>query len=218
MGVFTIPRLTTTSYAILGLLSVQAGSAYDLAQRMQRNYRYFWPRAESKLFEEIKRLAARGLASATRQRVGRRPRTMFRITAAGRRALAAWVREPGAGPQLEFEGLVKITYADRGTPASLLRQLRTLEVEAIRGLALGETIGREYAEGQVALPRRAHVNVLVWRFLGLQYEALLAWTQWAIGEVARWKSTAASPRNLAWARATFAQNVKRMPKRTLAGA
>ena len=49
------PRpLTTTSYAILGLLSLRPWTTYELAQQMQRALGQFWPRAESKLYEEPK--------------------------------------------------------------------------------------------------------------------------------------------------------------------
>ena len=54
--------LTTTSYAILGLLAVRPWSTYELTRQMDRSLGRFWPRAESKLYEEPKKLAAQGLA------------------------------------------------------------------------------------------------------------------------------------------------------------
>ena len=48
------PALTTTSYAILGLLAVKPWTTYELAQQMRRALGQFWPRAESKLYEEPK--------------------------------------------------------------------------------------------------------------------------------------------------------------------
>ena len=81
--------LTTTSYAILGLLALRSWTTYELAQQMDRALSRFWPRARSKLYEEPKKLVAHGLARATTEAVGRRPRTVYSITAKGRRALAA---------------------------------------------------------------------------------------------------------------------------------
>ena len=57
--------LTSTSYAILGLLSLRPWTTYELAQQMQRALGQFWPRAESKLYEEPKKLVEHGLATAT---------------------------------------------------------------------------------------------------------------------------------------------------------
>src|SRR4051795_2587089 len=89
-------ELTTTSYAILGLLALKPWTTYELAQQMGRALGQFWPRAESKLYEEPKKLVALGLARASAETVGRRPRTVYSITPKGRRALRAWVPQPGA--------------------------------------------------------------------------------------------------------------------------
>ena len=115
--------LTTTSYAILGLLAVRPWTTYELAQQMRRALGQFWPRAESKLYEEPKKLVAHGLARATKETTGKRPRTVYSITAKGRRAMAAWVPQPGAGPVLEFEALVKLFYAEHGTKDDILATL-----------------------------------------------------------------------------------------------
>src|ERR1043165_5639122 len=91
-------ELTTTSYAILGLLAIKPWTTYELAQQMGRALGQFWPRAESMLYEEPKKLVAHGLVRASAESVGKRPRTVYTITPKGRRALRAWVPEPGTGP------------------------------------------------------------------------------------------------------------------------
>ena len=77
------PDLTTTSYAILGLLSLRSWSTYELAEQMQRALGLFWPRAESGIYREPKKLEAHGLARSTTEFVGQRPRTRYTITAKG---------------------------------------------------------------------------------------------------------------------------------------
>ena len=82
-------ELTTTSYALLGLLALKPWTTYELAQQMDRSLRNFWPRAQSKLYEEPKNLVEHGLAASEKQQVGRRPRTVYSITPGGRDALRA---------------------------------------------------------------------------------------------------------------------------------
>jgi PadR family transcriptional regulator, regulatory protein AphA len=65
-------RLTTTSFAVLGQIGLAAGGAYELTKRMRRNYRFFWPRAESRLYDEARRLVDAGLATAEQSFTGRR--------------------------------------------------------------------------------------------------------------------------------------------------
>src|ERR1700752_902963 len=95
---------------------------------MDRAIREFWPRARSKIYEEPKKLVARGLATATSETVGKRPRTMYSITPKGRKALAAWVPKPvtAAGPSLEFEHLVKLFFAEHGSKSDMLSTLERL--------------------------------------------------------------------------------------------
>src|SRR5438445_11514626 len=98
-----VRKLTTTSYAILGLFSLRPWSAYELAKQMRRSLRFYLPRAESALYEEPKNLVAHGLARAATERRGRRNVAIYSITAKGRRALEEWVQKPSAPPQFEAE-------------------------------------------------------------------------------------------------------------------
>ena len=70
-----------TSYAILGLLAVKPWTTHELVQQVDRSLRRIWPRAQSKLYEEPKKLVAHGYAEATDDSVGRRRRTRYTITA-----------------------------------------------------------------------------------------------------------------------------------------
>src|SRR3954469_19505460 len=123
-SLFMAPPTTTTSQALLGLLSLRSWTTYELAKQVQRSVGWFWPRAERKLYDEPKRLAAAALAKSSAEMTGARPRTVYTITARGRKALQRWLDEPPVPPSLEFEGLVKVFFADNGS----LEQLRsTLE-------------------------------------------------------------------------------------------
>ena len=65
-------ELTTTSYALLGLLAVRPWSAYELTKYMQQKSSVgaIWPRTVSKLYEEPKKLVAHGLAEGKREKPG----------------------------------------------------------------------------------------------------------------------------------------------------
>ena len=113
----------------------------DVAKQVQRSLNWFWPRAERKLYDEPKRLVEQGLATATREQTGQRPRTVYEITDAGHAALRAWLSEPPAERMLEFEGMVKLFFADAGTIEQLLATLDAIATEASTRLA---TIGRAF--------------------------------------------------------------------------
>jgi DNA-binding PadR family transcriptional regulator len=182
----TAKSMTTTSYAILGLLAIKPWTTYELITQVDRSLRRIWPRAQSKLYEEPKKLVALGYARALEETDGRRRRTRCTITPAGRRALAAWLRQPGAGPQLEFEQLVKIHFADSGTKHDILANLAaTLEwahEQNIEHLATA----RAHLAGQSNFPQRAALNQLGGRFLTDFYTTVAEWARWAISVVETW--------------------------------
>jgi len=189
------PALTPTSYAILGLLSLKPWTTYELAQQMDRALGRFWPRAESKLYEEPKKLVARGLAVASTESVGKRSRTVYSITADGRRALEAWVRTPGSGPTIEFEQLIKVFYAEHGTKADLLATLTAVRDSNSERLGANARIPRAYLDGSGPFPERLPWLLLVGQFLTEFHLMVERWAEWATEIVEDWPDdiTAATP-------------------------
>lgn len=187
-------KLTTTSYLILGLLALRRWSTYELAQQMQRSIHYYWPRAESHIYEEPKKLVAHGLATATREYAGRRPRTVYAITDQGRKALEEWLEQPGKGPLVEFEGLVKVLFAEQAGKNELLATLASIRTEAKQTRQHHAELAADLAETGGPFPDRLHVNALVFKFMWEHTEALTRWIAWAEKEVAAWPEDVSHPK------------------------
>jgi PadR family transcriptional regulator, regulatory protein AphA len=181
-----VPALTTTSYAVLALLSLQPWTTYQLARQMERSLGWIWPRAVSRLYEEPKKLVAAGLATSGPRATGRRRSTVYSITPQGRQALASWLTEPGTGTVLECEALVKIAYADQGTRDGLLANLTALIDDATAKLHFGDMIARHYLDGRGPFQERLPFSGLMWRFLWDYHLTVLRWARWAHAEVEAW--------------------------------
>ena len=179
-------ELTTTSYAILGLLAVQPWTTYELAKQMEVSLHNFWPRAERKLYEEPKKLVHHGLAEVTRQTVGRRPRSVYRITAKGRRALRRWLGEPGAMPVVEFEALVKVFFAEHGTREQLLEALGRIAEASEHRQRVDARWAAYYLATGGRFPGRAPVVTLVGRLQAELNRIVTAWARWAEETVSGW--------------------------------
>ena len=179
---------STTSYALLGLLALRAWTTYELAKQVQRSIGWFWPRAERKLYEEPKRLVEERWAIATREMTGARPRTVYDVTPAGRRALRRWLGQPPVPPTLEFEGMVKVFFADGGTLEQLQATLRAIAEESDTRLAELDAKAVENAGGDVAFPHRLHLNNIGLRFLVDHERTIGGWARWALEQTAQWVS------------------------------
>lgn len=87
--------VTTLGYAILGLLSREALSGYDLTSRMKARVGFFWEARHSQIYPELARLEERGLVThhVVEQR-DRPDKKVYEITDAGLDTLKEWVTEP----------------------------------------------------------------------------------------------------------------------------
>lgn len=177
---------TTTSYALLCLLAVRDWTAYELAQQMDRSVGNMWPRAASVVYEEPRRLVALGFATAKATSTGKRASTTYGITAKGRQALRRWLEQPGAGPVTEFEGLLKVAFADHGSIEGLRTNLRAIREFAEADIADTEQRFREYAQTGGPFPDRLPVIALAAEHFRLQSEALLRWIDWAERSTRNW--------------------------------
>jgi PadR family transcriptional regulator AphA len=168
------PRLSDTSYAVLGLLDLfEPATPYQLKQIAQVSIFHFWSIPHTQLYPECARLAEAGLLDERREESGRR-RRVYRLSATGRRALREWRADPNTDLyELRDPGLLKLFCG--ADPASLAetqlerheRRLHSYEElldqtdmsEGIR-LALESGIGheREYVRFWSRLRERRNEN------------------------------------------------------------
>lgn len=182
-------RLSPTGLGILGLLALRPFSAYELAQQIHRGLRYMQPASERNLYAEPKRLAAAGLVRMRREQVGRRSRTVYEITPAGRDALRRQLATPPAPPQLEFEALQRLIFADQGSKEDLLAALDTTSEQVQQLLEDGLRQTRGYQADGGPFPQRLHLILLFARFSTDFLLLLRDWVALARREAASWPTT-----------------------------
>jgi len=183
-------ELTTTSFAVLCVLALREHSTYDLTKQMRMSMHYLWPRAESNVYAEPKRLVEAGLAAARTESTGRRRRTVYSITSAGREALAAWLTSPSGRQRYESEAAVKVLFAENGTLDDMLASIGAIGADAAQGLAHWQQVADRYETGEGEYPERFAVSGLVARLLGEQQAATARWAAWAEQVVSTWKTPA----------------------------
>ncbi len=148
---------------------------------MNRAVGQFWPRAESRLYEEPKKLVAHRLAAAEREHVGQRPRTVYTITPEGRERLAVLVAQPAESPpgsarRGDDQGVL---FAEHGSRDDLLATIESIRAWTDERLAVSAGIGAEYLEGRGAFPDRLPWLLLTGRLLDEHVLAGRRWAEWA---------------------------------------
>jgi DNA-binding PadR family transcriptional regulator len=201
--------LTTTSYAILGLLAIRPWATYELAQLMRRSLHWVWPRAESNLYAEPKRLVEAGMATAEFVWNGDRRRTVYSITPAGRAALQRWLGEEPAAQRVESEAGLRVLYGNLGSKKDLLAAIGRIATDAEESITHFCALGDEYARGDGRFPERIHVNALILTLMVEQARAASRWADWARGEVERWEDTTTP--DVEWAAGAMRRVIEEKP-------
>ena len=178
--------LTTTSYGVLSLLALRDHSTYDLTRQMRLSLHYLWPRAESNVYAEPKRLVAAGLAAAREEWNGGRRRTIYSITKPGRAALADWLASPSSRQRYESEAVTKVFFAENGTRDDLLASIRAIREDAVTEIEHFQRIADLYEAGEGQYPQRFALSALAARLLGEQQAATARWAAWAERLVSEW--------------------------------
>ncbi len=130
--------LSPFSYVVLTLVGRGGATAPELTAMMERG-RLYWSAPRSQWYAEPKRLAAAGLLETETEPGRTGPRVRYRLTDAGRAAVAAWVREPVGLPQIKNEAVVRVLAADLADDtADVLVGLRPLRDELAAARAATE--------------------------------------------------------------------------------
>ena len=139
-------ELSATAYVILGMVSKEARSGYEIKGVVDNTTRFFWATSYGQIYPELKRLAEAGLVEGTDTPTGGRKRTVYKITAAGETELRDWLRRPPETYEMREEGLLKLFFANV-LPASdavpILRAMREHRLAAAAQLRAMEPGARE---------------------------------------------------------------------------
>ena len=166
-------RLTTTEYAMLGLLASGESSGYDLARAADRSIRYMWAPSRSQIYKALPRLVALGLATSREvEQRGRPDKAVYRITRAGRATLRAWLEDDTEASQAGGTVfLLKLFLAGAAPPEAALRQLEAYRSRLEHRLDAFEGMEREPSDGQTVYDRIALAHGLA------QARATLGWVE-----------------------------------------
>lgn len=164
-----------------------------MTQNVGRTLHWFWPRAESVLYAEIKRLSERGLAAKSKEPGSRgRDRAIYSITDEGRRALRDWLGTEPAPFVLHFESLLRVHLSPYGTKADLINSLEQAKTDAETLLKQALIIGGEFASGTHQFQEQVHVRTILFDYLWNFGLGMYEWATRSLEEVHSWRSIAGS--------------------------
>jgi DNA-binding PadR family transcriptional regulator len=175
--------LTPTARAILGFLSFQPRSGYEIRAAARRSAELVWGVNDGQLYPQLHDLHERGLIEPAGDPEGPKSRQRWRLTDAGRSALHDWLREPPATTVLRDEGLMKLLFVDQvglDVARDLVEQRRVGLValqQALQAIVPGAERGHPDTETGLVGPGLV-------RSFGLDFVAMsIAWCDRALAQI-----------------------------------
>jgi PadR family transcriptional regulator, regulatory protein AphA len=110
-------ELSATGKVILGMLAAKPRSGYEIKQLVDNTARFFWAASYGQIYPELKRLEKDGLITGSDSANGARQRTVYKLTAAGKRAAREWIAGPPQVFELRDEGLLELFFAGSIDPS-----------------------------------------------------------------------------------------------------
>jgi DNA-binding PadR family transcriptional regulator len=140
--------LPNTAYAVLGLLaSGEAMSGYEVRKSAETLRYFYWSPAQSQIYSELRRLAARNYVTSELIRQDGKPdKRLYTITAAGLVAFRSWLNETPVEPTMMKHAMqLRLFFGQAADPARLTALLQQFIDDGEAALAQ-IAIVREYAE------------------------------------------------------------------------
>jgi DNA-binding PadR family transcriptional regulator len=170
-------RISSSAQALLGLLSIEPMSGYDLRQNIRASVGHIWSESYGQIYPNLKKLAASGLVSAKEEKQKGKPsRCLYSITQKGLAELIEWL---SISPQPEIprnELLLKLFFGSHVPAAVLIGYVERMVGEHRTLLEKFTRIERE----EIA-PHRHRPEVPFWRMTlrygQLEMQAHLRWAE-----------------------------------------
>jgi PadR family transcriptional regulator, regulatory protein AphA len=189
-------RSSSSMEVLLGMLTIEPMSGYDLGQAVRDSIGHFWNESYGQIYPNLKKLAAAGFISGkTEKQKGKPDRQIYSITKKGRERLAAWLK---IEPQPEIprnELLLKLFFAVQAAPediAGFVERMATSESRTLKKLN-----GLEAEIAKLHQYPDAPYWKMVLRFGQLELEAHQRWAAETLTELKKLNSkqrTASSAR------------------------
>jgi DNA-binding PadR family transcriptional regulator len=175
-------RTSSGTEVLLGLLTIQPMSGYDLGQLIPDSVGHFWNESYGQIYPNLKKLAAEGLVSSkTERQKGKPDRRIYAITPKGRKHLAKWL---AVEPQPEIprnELLLKLFFGAQASTETLTGFVKTMAEQQGALLSKFKQISDEI-EKSSQYPDAPYWKMTA-RFGQFELEAHLRWAEETLSEL-----------------------------------
>lgn len=108
---------------ILGLLSHENLTGYEIKKRMDTTLKYFWGASYGSIYPTLSELVRRGLAVREECGENKRNKQIYAITENGREYLKEWLKQPAERDEIRYETLLKLFFGNKQGEAQTIAHI-----------------------------------------------------------------------------------------------
>ncbi len=159
---------------ILGLLSHEELTGYEIKKRMDTTLKYFWSASYGSIYPALNDLVHRGLATKREDTNSKRNKLIYTITEHGRDYLKKWLSLPVEKDELRYETLLKLFFGNEKGEEQALLHIEAFEkkieeelpyllhAETILNKSLNEDIAHKYYLLTIEFGIKTYQTYLEW--------------------------------------------------------
>jgi DNA-binding PadR family transcriptional regulator len=175
-----MPKKNSARFVVLGLLSHEPMSGYDIKQRVDRQMSYFWDLSYGQIYPALRSLEDDGLVTKEiEEGEGGPDRKVYTVTPAGHEALREWLMGPVETERIRYEILLKLTFGShvaKDVNVERLEAFRERNEENLRMMEMYEDNLRNVLEQS-----EDHIYILLTVLMGKGiYRSHITWADQAI--------------------------------------
>lgn len=172
-------------YVLLGLLSHEPMTGYEMKKRLDTSLRFFWGGSYGSIYPTLNQLETEGKVTKEDASSNGREKISYSITEYGKETLKEWLKKPVEKDELRYETLLKLFFGNENGFAGAKEHIERFEEKCRSKLG----VLNMFAENLMQyLENDTHkYYYLTVRFGIKTYEAYLEWCKEARKQIKEWE-------------------------------
>jgi DNA-binding PadR family transcriptional regulator len=170
-------KKSASKYALLGLLSWEPMSGYDIKKHFDEFVQFFWSESYGNIYPTLKRLLKKGLVTRRVEKTSGKPdRVIYTITPAGKKDLIDWYSEPIPAPKIRSELLLRLYFGESIPVSHHTDMIKNLHVNLLKAKPIIDNNEKVYKK-KARKSKRDYLTYLTFRQGYLFFQARLKWCE-----------------------------------------
>lgn len=173
-------------YVLLGLLSHEPMTGYEMKKRLDTSLRFFWGGSYGSIYPTLSQLEKEGKVTKENTSSNGREKISYSITDDGKAALKEWLKKPAEKDELRYETLLKLFFGNETGFEGAKEHIERFEEKCKDELLILNMFAENLSHN---LEDDTHKHYYLTVLFGIKtYESYLEWCKEAKVLIKEWKN------------------------------